>query len=84
MRAVNVEEAARDLEGLVTSVMDDSDPAILITSSGRQVVLVPLDDFNAWSETRYLLANPANADHLRRSMEEAGKGDVAERKLANP
>jgi antitoxin YefM len=35
----------------------------------------------SWKETRYLLANPANAEHLRRSIAEARKGETQEREL---
>ena len=27
-------------------------------------MFLPLDEYNSWKETLYLLANPANADHL--------------------
>jgi antitoxin YefM len=74
MRAVTVEEAARHLNGLVTRVADDAEPAILISDSGRQVVVLPIDDYNGWKETHYLLASPANAAHLRKSIEEAAAG----------
>ena len=39
-----------------------------------RVVLVPLDEYNSWKETLYLLSNPANAEHLRRSIAEAEAG----------
>ena len=84
MRAVTVEEAAQNLNGLVTRVADDSEPAILISDSGQQVVLLPIDDYNAWKETHYLLASPANAAHLRRSIEEAAAGNLNERSLIEP
>src|SRR5215212_6873558 len=67
MRAVTAAEAKHDLERLIEQVIVDSEPAILITEAGQQAVLLPLDDYNAWQETRYLLLNPANAEHLRRS-----------------
>lgn len=51
MRAVTVAEAKRNFENLVKRVMDDSEPAIVLTESGDQVVLMPLDDYNAWTET---------------------------------
>jgi len=35
----------------------------------------------SWRETLYLLSNPANADHLRKSIAEARKGDAQEREL---
>jgi antitoxin YefM len=84
MRAVTVEEAAQNLNGLVTRVADDSEPAILISDSGQQVVLLPIDDYNAWKETHYLLVSPANAAHLRRSIEEAAAGNLNERSLVEP
>ena len=42
-----------------------------------------LDEFNSWKETIYLLSNPANADHLRKSIEQAKSGKITERKLVD-
>lgn len=81
MRAVTVAEARRNLDDLVKRVMDDSEPAIVLTESGEQVVVMPLDDYNAWAETHYLLSNPANAAHLRKSIAEAEAGRIDEREL---
>ena len=81
MRAVTVAEARRNLDALVQRVMDDSEPAIVLTESGEQVVLMPLDDFNAWTETHYLLSSPANAAHLGKSIAEAESGRIDERDL---
>jgi antitoxin YefM len=81
MQAVTVKEAQRDLERLLMQVLDDAEPTIVVLESGQQVVVVPLDDYTAWQETRYLLANPANAAHLRQSIAEAQAGSVSERKL---
>jgi antitoxin YefM len=39
-------------------------------TSGEQVVFLSLDEYNSWKEALYLLANPANAEHLRRSIAE--------------
>lgn len=79
MRAVTVSEARRNLDDLVKQVMNDSEPAIVVMESGEQVVLMPLDDYNAWSETHYLLSSPANAAHLRKSIAEAEVGRIDER-----
>ena len=84
MRAVTAAEAKHDLERLIEQVIVDSEPAILITEAGQQAVLLPLDDYNAWQETRYLLLNPANAEHLRRSIAEARAGAIEERELIDP
>lgn len=81
MQAVTIEEAQRDLERLLTQVLDDAAPTSVVLASGQQVVLVPLDEYAAWQETRYLLTSPANAAHLQRSMAELANGDVEEKKL---
>jgi antitoxin YefM len=81
MNAVTLKEAKRNLEHLVEQVIADAEATIVVTESGDQVVFLPLDEYNSWKETLYLLSNPANADHLRRSIAEAERGDVQEREL---
>ena len=81
MNAVTLKEAKRHLEELVKRVIADAEPTIVLTESGEQAVLLPLNEYNSWKETLYLLSNPANAEHLRRSISEARKGEVQEREL---
>ncbi|HKI06546.1 MAG TPA: type II toxin-antitoxin system prevent-host-death family antitoxin [Thermoanaerobaculia bacterium] len=81
MNAVTLKDAKLNLERLVEQVIADAEPTIIVTDSGEQVVFLPLDEYNSWKETLYLLANPANADHLRRSIAEAQAGKVQEREL---
>ena len=45
------------------------------------VVVLPLAEYSAWKETLYLVANPANAEHLRQSIAEARAGKVEQREL---
>jgi antitoxin YefM len=52
----------------------DAEPTIVVTENGGQVVFLSLDEYNSWQETLYLLASPANADHLRQSIAEAQAG----------
>jgi antitoxin YefM len=81
MNAVTLKEAKLHLEQLVTQVIADAEPTIVVTESGEQVVFLSLDEYNSWRETLYLLANPANAEHLRKSIAEAEAGNVQEREL---
>lgn len=37
-----------------------------------------LEEFNSWQETLHLLSNPANAEHLRHSLQEAREGTERE------
>jgi antitoxin YefM len=81
MNAVTLKDAKLNLEYLVEKVIADAEPTIIITESGEQVVFLPLDEYNSWKETLYLLSNPANAEHLRRSIAEAQAGNVQEHEL---
>ena len=82
MQAVTLKDAKRNLPRLVEQVLSDAEPRIVVTDKGEQVVVMPLDEFNSWKETLYLLANPANAAHLRRSMTEAESGQAEKRELS--
>jgi antitoxin YefM len=84
MNVVTVNEAKRNLDSLIAKVLSNAEPTIITTDTGQQIVLLPLDDFNAWQETAYLLSNPANAAHLRQSITEAQLGKLVERELVDP
>ena len=74
MNAVTINEARRNLDSLIEKVLSNSEPTIITTETGQQIVLLPLDEFNAWQETVYLLSNPVNAAHLRQFISEAQLG----------
>ncbi len=81
MNTINLDNSSFDLQQLITQVIADAEPTILNTNSGNSVVLMPLDDFNAWQETAYLLKSPANAIHLSKSIAEAQAKKTVEREL---
>ncbi len=84
MQAVTLKEAKKNLEQLIEQVIADAEPTIVVTETGQQVVFLPLDEYNAWQETRYLLSNPVNAARLRQSITEAQAGNVQEQELLDP
>jgi antitoxin YefM len=81
MNAVTLNEAKQNLEQLIEATLTNAEPTIICTDQGQRVVFLSLDEFNSWKETLYLLGNPANARHLRRSISEAQDGQVSEREL---
>ena len=81
MQAVTLKDAERNLPRLIEQVLADAEPRIVVTEAGGQVVVMPLDEFNSWRETLYLLSSPANAKHLRRSLAEAEAGESTTREL---
>jgi antitoxin YefM len=83
MEALTIKDARKNLERIIERVIDDAEPAIFITEKGQQVVLLPLEEYNSWKETLYLMSTPANADHLRRSIREANTGKTFEHDLVD-
>lgn len=81
MNAVTLTKARENLEEIIEQVIADIEPTIISTDTGQQIVLLPLEEFNAWKETLYLLSNPFNAEHLRQSILEAEAGKTVEREL---
>ena len=49
-----------------------------------KAVLMSLDTYNSLMETVHLLRSPANASHLQRSLEQAGRGELLEHGLIDP
>ena len=82
MQAITLKDAERNLPRLVEQVLADAEPRIVVSEEGAQVVVLPLDEFNSWKETLYLLTSPANAAHLRRSIAEAESGKAQKRELS--
>ncbi len=78
MDAVTIKNAKENLEHLVDQVISDVNPMIICGDKMQKVVLMPLDQFDSWKETLYLLSNPANAQHLRQSMAEAQAGKITD------
>ena len=83
MQAITLKSAKRNLPKLVEQVLADAEARIVVTDEGQQVVVMPLDEFNSWKETIYLLSNPANAAHLRKSLAEASAGQIHEKELVD-
>ena len=81
MNTINMKQAKINFQEVVQRVLDDVTPTIVITESGQSVVVLSLDEYNAWQETLYLLSIPANADRLRQSIAEDQAGYTVDREL---
>lgn len=81
MNTTTVNSAKRNLENLIRQVENDAEPVLILLDEDRKAVLMSEREFNSWQETIYLLSNPANAEHLRRSLSEADAGLSSEREL---
>lgn len=81
MKAITSKKAKEQLDELIDRVTLDVEPTIVCNEQGKQAVLMSLDEFNSWQETLYLLSNPANAEHLRESIQQAKSGKKSVKKL---
>ena len=71
--AITASEARKNLFPLIQQVNDDRQP-IEITSKRGDAVLISRADYDALSETAWLLRAPANATRLLESLAQARAG----------
>jgi antitoxin YefM len=84
MHAISYTEARNNLSRTMDKVNDDHAPILVTRQNGRPVVMMSLEDFEAWQETDYLLRSPANARRLMESIAQDGEGLAQPRVLADP
>ena len=66
--------------GLIQQVNEDH-TAVEVVSRHGNAVLLSKDDYDAMTETAYLLRNPANADRLLAAIERARRGEFEQHDL---
>jgi antitoxin YefM len=64
MEAITYTQALKDLAITIEKVTNDHTPIIITSEHHQAVVMMSLEDFNAWQETAYLMHSPANARDL--------------------
>ncbi len=81
MNTTTINSAKQNLENLIQQVENDAEPILIMLDENRKAVLMSEREFNSWQETIYLLSNPSNAEHLRKSLAEADSGLIGEKEL---
>lgn len=81
MNTITANQASKMLPDLLRQVLQDLEPTIVMMDDGQSVVMLPLDEYNAWQETLHLLSTPANAAHLQKSIAEDQAGYHTQREL---
>lgn len=81
MQSVQFEQAKQNLDVLCEQAYENHEPYIINRANNHHVVVLSLDDFNAWQETQYLLSSPANAQRLLRSVASARSGKLTAHEL---
>jgi antitoxin YefM len=82
MRTTSYSELRRTLAATLDSVTQDHAPVLITRERGKPAaVLMSLEDFASYEETRHLLSSPANAARLRDGIEEFATGGGTEHEL---
>ena len=80
MEAITYTAARQNLAKTMEKVCRDRCPVIVTRKSSESVVIMSLEDFEAFEETAYLLRSPKNTRRLIESIAqlESGKGNEKE------
>lgn len=82
MKIVTYSEARSALKAVLDRVYEDADVTVISRRDGADAVVMSLDHYQSIMETMHLLATPANAAHLAKSIAQHKAGKAARRELA--
>ncbi len=84
MRSTSYSDFRKNLAATIDQVNDDHEPVLITRDRGKPAaVLMSLEDFASFEETRYLLKSPANAARLRPRSRRWIKARVVKRRFQN-
>ena len=81
MRVVNYSDLRRNLKDYLDAVCRDRQALVVARRNEQHVVMISMDEYRSLAETEYLLAEEANARHLRDSLRAARAGEAEPRTL---
>lgn len=81
MRVVNYTDLRKNLKDYMDAVCRDRQGLVVARRNDEHVVMISMDEYRSLAETEYLLADEANARHLRESLRAARTGRVEPRAL---
>jgi antitoxin YefM len=82
MKTTSYSELRRNLAAALDSVVEDHTPVIVTRGSGKPAaVLMSLEDYASYEETRHLLRNPRNAERLLKAVAALDQGEGTEHEL---
>ncbi len=84
MSHVSYTDFRQHLAKYMDEVWDTRAPLHVTRQNARPIVVLSEDEYESMAETLHLLQSPVNASHLRRALQEAAAGRLAEHELAEP
>jgi len=70
MNTVTFSAFKANIESTIQSIVETHQPVVVKKNRRASVIVMPLEDYRALTETKYLLSSPANAARLVRGVEE--------------
>lgn len=80
MKVVNYTDLRLNLKFWLDTVVNDVEELIIKRKDNKDLVLIPLEEYNALKETTYLLSGK-NREVLLKSIAEAERGKIVEQNL---
>jgi antitoxin YefM len=69
------------LAATLDKVSEDHKPVLITRQNGKPAIVMSLEDFQAYEETAYLMANPKNAARLQQALLEVEAGKITQHEL---
>lgn len=83
MQVISYTKARSSLKDVLDSVVENADCTIITRRDSENAVVMSQDYFNSLMETVHLLKSPANAAHLKASMEQYQSGKIVTKGLVD-
>ncbi len=82
MQTTSYSDLRKNLSSMLDRVHTDHEPLIITRDRGKPAaVLMSLEDYASFEETRYLLKSPKNSERLLKAVAELDCGNGVERAL---
>ena len=81
MQVLSLTEARNNIKAMFDAVYLDNEEVVIHRKGKESVVVISLDEYNALTETNYLLRSPANRENLLESLTQLRAGKGMERDL---
>lgn len=74
MTIISFSELRNNVRAILKKMADERAPITVRLRNNRSFVIMTQEDYDSLQETLYLLSNPANAERLRRAVEDFENG----------
>ena len=81
MVLVNYSEFRKNLKGNLDLACDDKEVVIVSRAHNKNVVVISLEEYNSWQETKYLLSSGKNRQRLLDAIEDTKQGKFEKHEL---